>query len=122
MDFYTRFLASLNERHVEYIVIGMFGIAYYAQDAGDLVSTQDCDVFVRPVPKNFAAALQAAVDSGAWLEVNGETLLLHPDDVPVILERRCTVQARTDRGETIDLVSKISLPWATMARGTRTFT
>jgi hypothetical protein len=44
---------------VEYIVIGVSGINYFAKDARQILSTADYDLFLKPTPDNVVRAWKA---------------------------------------------------------------
>lgn len=56
---YHELLRELNRAGVEYIVIGVSGINYFAKDARQILSTADYDLFLKPTPENVARAWKA---------------------------------------------------------------
>src|SRR5262245_20210277 len=61
---YHQVLRELNRAGVEYVVIGVSGINYFAKDARQILSTADYDVFLEPTSQNIARAWKALHKSG----------------------------------------------------------
>jgi hypothetical protein len=56
---YHEVLREFNRAGVDYIVIGVSGINYFAKDARQILSTADYDVFLKPDPTNIERAWKA---------------------------------------------------------------
>jgi transcriptional regulator with XRE-family HTH domain len=56
-DPWSALFERLNKSRVDYVVIGMSGINYYARSAMETFGTQDYDIFLRPAFENAAKAL-----------------------------------------------------------------
>jgi predicted nucleotidyltransferase len=52
---YVEFIASLNEHHVKYLVVGAQALAYHARPR----ATKDLDLFIEPSPANAKRVLAA---------------------------------------------------------------
>ena len=101
---YESVLRRLNKTKVNYVLIGVSGINYYVNDPGDLFSTQDCDVLIKPEPKNLLLALKALESDGFKLETNREPI--GPVDLWLakrMVEQAATINARKE-GLRIDIV------------------
>jgi hypothetical protein len=61
---YHLLLRGLTRAGVEYIVIGVSGINYFAKDARQVLSTADYDLFLRPTLENVARAWKVFRKSG----------------------------------------------------------
>lgn len=72
---YKSLFGKLKKTRVDYMVIGVSGINYYAKDPGSIFSTQDCDLLVKPTPKNLLTMLKSLDQDGFALESNGEPLV-----------------------------------------------
>ena len=119
---YESVLKRFNKSKVNYVLIGVSGINYYVNDPGDLFSTQDCDVLVKPEPKNLFLALKALESGGFKLEVNHEPI----GTVDLWLTKRMIEQAATinamKEGLRIDIVcSAGKIPYKDWFRTKRHF-
>jgi len=54
---YAELLDKFNRQGVQYVVIGMSGINYYASNASETFSTQDYDIFIKPTIDNVEKAV-----------------------------------------------------------------
>ena len=55
------FLKTLSRWKVDFIIVGVSGIKYYARTAREVLSTMDYDVFIRPEAKNLERAIKAVL-------------------------------------------------------------
>jgi len=103
MDLYADALASLNRHRVSYVVVGVFGVNLYAERAGMVILTQDCDLLLRAESRILARALRVLRKRGWEMTAGGEPFLgEHPDDLTSILRGRTMIRALR-RGRQIDL-------------------
>ncbi len=77
---YHLLLRELTRAGVEYMVIGVSGINYFAKDARTLLSTADYDLFLRPTPENMTRAWRA-------FQKSGYTVVVRKGDHTVALRR-----------------------------------
>jgi predicted nucleotidyltransferase len=77
---FTRALAALRGAGVEFVVVGVGGINFYARTPDDVVATIDLDTLLRPAAENLAAALQVLSELGYTFEAAGEPFLDLEDD------------------------------------------
>ncbi|OGR86891.1 MAG: hypothetical protein A3A86_07155 [Elusimicrobia bacterium RIFCSPLOWO2_01_FULL_60_11] len=123
VDDYESVLKKFNSKNIRYVVIGVFGINYYANDPGNRVLTQDCDILLKPLVKNLLDALKILMAEGFNLESNGEPL----GDVDAwlvkkLIERRSVVTARKGDVLRIDLVIEGGgIPYSTWEKNRRLF-
>lgn len=104
-DAYEKILKKLGQEGVRYVVIGVFGINYYADDPGNMFLTQDCDVLIESTRTNVLAALKTLSAEGYSLESNGEPLSgIDSWLAGKIVEHRAVVTGKKDRILRIDLV------------------
>lgn len=102
---YAEILRVLTKKRVRYVVIGVFGINFYVTDPGEIFSTQDCDLLVKPEPDNLVRVLKLLESKGFQLETNGEPLIgVDRWLAQKIIEHRAMVIARKDRMLRIDIV------------------
>lgn len=104
-------------------MIGVLAINHYAEDPGAAYSTFDCDLLLKPAPRNFQKAVRALVAEGYALEAGGEPL---PAPDASILRRifraRGLVRGRKPGKLAIDLVlDGGERPYAAWRRRSRLF-
>ncbi len=108
-DPYLRALGLLTTARVDFVVVGVGGINFYARGAGDLVVTQDLDLLLAPAAENLRRALATLTTAGFELSAGGEPFLDSND--PVVLEaivrRGATLSAWVSDGAQIDLMLSI---------------
>ncbi len=56
-DIYIEFIKCLTTQKVKYIVTGVSGINYYADNASQIIFTQDYDIFIKPTLNNLKKTL-----------------------------------------------------------------
>ena len=65
-------LAALAGVRVDFVVIGVGGINFYAREPGEMVLTQDLALLLAPRLENFRAALAALHGAGFAFSAGGE--------------------------------------------------
>ena len=70
-DPFVRALATLASARVDFIVVGVAGINFFAKDPSEAVATRDLDVLVRPTPEGLGTALRALDRAGFYFEAGG---------------------------------------------------
>jgi hypothetical protein len=68
-------LAALVRASVDFVLVGVGGINFYARDASEVVRTVDLDVLLRPRVGSLRAALAALQAAGFSFEAGGESFL-----------------------------------------------
>lgn len=105
-DPYAELLGRLNETSVDYVVIGMSGINYYAESALDTFGTQDYDLFLRPHLENAVRAFR--VFAGLGYEMSTMQGRITEKDLKRILKEKRTVFAVNSEGVTFELLFAVS--------------
>jgi predicted nucleotidyltransferase len=72
---FTRALAALREAGVEFVIVGVGGINFYARTPGEVFATVDLDTLLRPAVENLATALRVLSGIGYTFEAGGEPFL-----------------------------------------------
>lgn len=65
---------------VDFVLVGVGGINFYALDDGDAVLTRDLDCLIRPSPANLKKALGSLAAAGFRFEANREPFLDFDDE------------------------------------------
>ncbi len=73
---YHLLLKALTASKVDYVIIGVSGINYYAKDARQVLGTADYDLFIRPTPENILRALRCFLRGGYEVAVPTPNLTL----------------------------------------------
>lgn len=74
LDPYLRVIARLNQQKLNYLIIGVSGINYYARDARQVIMTADYDIFLQPELKNVLRAMKVMRSLGYEISVNDRLL------------------------------------------------
>lgn len=72
---FARALAALREAGVEFVVVGVAGIDFYARTPGEVFATVDLDALLAPAAANLRAALQVLTARGYVFEAGGDPFL-----------------------------------------------
>ncbi len=109
-DPFVRALATLASARVDFVVVGVGGINFFAKDPSEAVATRDLDVLVRPTPEVLGTALQALDRAGFYFEAGGEPFvdIAHPDALAEVVRAGAAVKVRSDDGAEIDLMISMS--------------
>lgn len=122
MDPYTEVCKQFAEKGIRYVIVGVFGINFYARQAGEIITTADCDILIPANFRVFRKALQLLTTLGFALEAGSEPL---PHLDPVILKGMLRARAvvRADRAEArIDLCTQIAgVKFSTLWKNRREF-
>lgn len=119
-DPYTELLSQFNKAQVEYVVVGMSGINYYALDAHGVFATLDFDVFINPTVANVSKAVSACRKLGYDAAVDGKEM----DKVTVkdVVIHKKTIVCSNSYGVLFDLILSVSgYTFAQMACDARIF-
>ena len=105
MASFPALVAALNRRGVRFVLIGVWGANFHAQDASALFTTLDYDLFLPPSPDNLLDAWQACDEIGLSLEAGGEPLDTPRDRTlaTAVSHRRASVRATGSDEFTVDL-------------------
>jgi hypothetical protein len=107
---FARALAALGEAGVEFVVVGVGGINFYARTPADAIATLDVAALLAPAVENLELALSVLSGLGYEFEAGGEPFVDLDDRLIVqrILQNGATLQA-LHRGEgEIDLLTSLS--------------
>jgi hypothetical protein len=117
-------LVALARARVEFILVGVGGINFYAADASHAVETQDLDALLAPRVEVLHAALAALAGAGFVFQAGGEPFLDVADESVLgsVLARGATIQARDETGAQLDLMtSGLALRFEDLARDAVSF-
>jgi len=105
-DPFVRALATLLSASVEFVVVGVGGINFFAKDPSEAVATRDLDVLLSPNPEGLGTALRALDRAGFYFEAGGEPFvdIAHPDALAAVVRAGAAVKVRSDDGAEIDLM------------------
>jgi predicted nucleotidyltransferase len=82
---FARALAELAQAGVDFVLVGVGGINFYARTPAQSFATLDLDALVRPAVENLELALSVLAELGYEFEAGGEPFLDHAD--PLVLQR-----------------------------------
>ena len=108
MDPYVEVCHRFAEQGIRYVLVGVFGINFYARQVGEIITTADCDILIPAEFPIFQKALQVLADMRFELEAGGEPL---PASDPVILKGvlRARAVVRADRADArVDLCTQVA--------------
>lgn len=103
---YRDLIGLLNRAGVDYVVVGMSGINFYAQSAKESFATYDYDLFLKPVVANAAKALKVFRESG--YEVVTKEGAVTDENLKKILSQKKTIIAADPYGSTFELLFAVS--------------
>jgi len=99
-------LVTLARAGVEFIVVGVSGINFYARESSDAVVTADVDVFLSPRVEALRSALCALHQRGFEFRAGGEPFLDF-DDTEILtnlIRSGANVTAENEAGARVDLM------------------
>ena len=108
MDPYIEVCKRFADDGIRYVIVGVFGINFYARQAGEIITTADCDILVPADFPVFRKALQLLAAMEFGLQAGSEPL---PDFDPVVLKGilRARAVVRADRADArVDLCTRIA--------------
>ena len=100
-------LVALARARVEFILVGVGGINFYAADASQSVETRDLDALLEPRVEVLRAALAALAGASFTFRAGREPFLDIADEVVLrnLLARGATVTALDETGAQLDLMT-----------------
>lgn len=103
-------LEALVDAGVEFVVVGVSGINFYARTPADAVSTLDVDLLLGPRVDNLRAAFATLGELGYRFEAGGEPFLDVNDhrSLEQIIRRGARVVAAHDSAGELDLMLSIA--------------
>ncbi|OQA54844.1 MAG: hypothetical protein BWY42_01617 [Candidatus Omnitrophica bacterium ADurb.Bin277] len=105
-DPYADLIARLNGAGVDYVVIGMSGINYYASSARDTFGTQGLDLFLRPALANAVKTYK--IFQGLGYEMSADGKAIKEGDLSEVLKRKRTVLAVNPDGIMFECLFAVS--------------
>jgi hypothetical protein len=121
---YARALAALRADGVEFVLVGVGGINFYARTPAQAFATLDLDAFIAPTAINLRKALSALYRIGFAFEAGGEPFLDIEDDLVLrrVVETGGHLIAIHSDGTELDLLTSISgFDYASLAGDSATF-
>jgi len=68
MDPYVEVCERFAEQGIRYVLVGVFGINFYARQVGEIITTADCDILIPAEFPILQKALQVLADMKFELE------------------------------------------------------
>jgi hypothetical protein len=107
---FQRALETLARAQVDFVIVGVGGINFYAREPGEMILTQDLDLLLAPRVENVRSALEALAGAGFSFSASGEPFVDFAD--PIILENlirnAASVTAHHPSGVQLDLMLSAS--------------
>jgi hypothetical protein len=103
-------LSALARARVDFVVVGVAGINFYARDPSEAVATLDLDVLLEPEVAVVRAAVTALGRIGFGFTAGGEPFVDVDDDqaLTAIVRQQATLTARNTAGTQLDLMLAIT--------------
>lgn len=94
MASFPALVGALNRRGVRFVLIGVWGANFHAQDTSALFTTLDYDLFLPPSADNLLEAWRACDEIGSSLQAGGEPLDTPRDRAlaAAVIRRRASVR------------------------------
>jgi predicted nucleotidyltransferase len=121
---FARALAALGEAEVEFVVVGVGGINFYARTPADAFATLDIDAFLAPVTDNLRRALSVLASLGYAFEAGGEPFVDLDDALVLrrIVDNGASLSAIHRESGELDLLTSISgFSYAELSEDAATF-
>jgi hypothetical protein len=108
MDPYAEVCKRFEDQRIRYLIVGVFGINFYARQAGQIITTADCDVLLPAGLAILRKALQTLKAMGFVFEAGGEPMpALDPAILKGVLRARAVVCAERPDAR-IDICTQIA--------------
>lgn len=105
-DPYIELLDKFNKHRVDYVIIGMSGINYYASKAAETFSTQDFDIFVKPAINNIKKVISIFEKLNYDMIANKKKI--EKKDIKSIVRNKNTILATDPYGITFESILAVS--------------
>jgi len=107
---FARALAALSESDVDFVIVGVGGINFYARTPSEAFSTLDLDALLAPSATNLGRALRVLTELGYAFEAGGEPFIDVEDEVILarVIENGASISAIHSEDGQIDLLTSIS--------------
>ena len=103
---YVEACRGLEKAGVPYVIVEVFGINLYAERAGAVLTTADCDILLPPDPDVLSRTLKVLRGQGYAFEAGGEPFLEDPLTLTGLFQARANLVAHRT-GAQIDLALQI---------------
>ncbi len=107
---FARALSALREAGVDFVVVGVGGVNFYARTPGQVFATLDLDTLLPPVVGNLSTALRVLSGLGYAFESGGEPFLDSENEgalARVVSRGACVTAIHPEEGQ-IDLMTSVS--------------
>jgi len=105
-DPYQLVINALNLNGIDYVVVGMSGINYYAKNPSEMFGTMDYDIFLKPTIINVKKAVELITKLGFSCGTSAGKSL--PKDLREVVKKRSTIVTTTPEGIMVELLLNIS--------------
>jgi len=107
---FARALAALSESDVDFVIVGVGGINFYARTPSEAFSTLDLDALLAPSAANLAQALRVLAGLGYAFEAGGEPFIDLDDEIILrrVIENGASISAIHPEDGEIDLLTSIT--------------
>jgi hypothetical protein len=107
---FARALAALGAAGVEFVVVGVGGINFYARTPAEAFATLDVDALLAPAAENLRLALAVLASLGYAFEAGGEPFVDLDDSLVLrrIVENGANLTALHAESSELDLLTSIS--------------
>ncbi len=107
---FARILAALAAADVDFVVVGVSGINFYARTPAEAFATLDVDAFVAPISENLRRALSVLSSRGYVFEAGGEPFvdIDDPDVLSRVVANGASLNAFHDEDGQVDLMTSVS--------------
>lgn len=120
-DPYRTVIDSFNRHGVRYVVVGLSGINYYAQNPRETFATLDYDLFLEPSVANVQKAIRSLKALGFHLGTQKGTFI--ETELKQLVRNCQTLIATTQEGIMVELLLKVSgYPFSELAKDAAIFT
>ncbi len=117
-------LAALGQEGVEFVIVGVGGINFYARTPAEAYATLDVDVLLAPAVENLERALSVLSRLGYAFEAGGEPFVDLEDALVLrrIIENGASLSAIHPEASELDLLTSISgFDYADLSEDATTF-
>ena len=106
----ARAIAALGEARIDFVVVGVGGINFYARTPGEVFATVDLDTLLAPAAANLGAALRVLSERGYHFESGDEPFLDQDDEVVLarVIANGASLTALHPEEGQIDLMTSIA--------------
>jgi hypothetical protein len=107
---FSRALAALGEAGIDFVIVGVGGINFYARTPADAYATLDVDTFLSPAVDNLRGALSVLSGLGYEFQAGGEPFVDLDDNLVLrrIVDNGASLNAIHPEASELDLLTSIS--------------